>query len=110
MNRSAMYYFVLVPNGPPIKGTYNPYDFFISLKCEKNSVSKFLIACYTKLRLLSRQKHSRSCAFGNTSSYNNNYGVLVRLHPIASYTSCTVRYFGRALMEIHCTLNPSQKL
>jgi len=75
-----------------------------------NSIAWFLIACYTKLRLLSRQKHNRSCGFGNTSSHNNNYGVLVRLRPIASYTSCTARYFSRALMELRRTLTLSQKL
>jgi hypothetical protein len=105
-----MYNFVLVPIGPPIKEHTIRTIFLISLKCEMNSVARFLIACYTKLRLHSRQKQSRSCAFGNTSSYNNNYRVLVRLHPIASYTSCAIRYFSRALMELRRTLNPSQKL
>jgi hypothetical protein len=110
MNRSAMYNFVLVPIGPPIKEHTIRTIFLISLKCQMNSVARLLIACYTKLKLVSSQKHSRSCAFGNTFSRNDNYGVTVRMHPIASYTSCTVRYFSRALMELRRTLNPSQKL
>lgn len=131
VNRHAMYNFVLVSTGPPITGCTIRTIFLISLRCEMNSVVEFLLLVHKrrtqvvlynhipkeiKLRLLSHQKHSCSCNSVNISSYNNNFGVLVRLHHIAPYTSLRIGILAGSiqiwyiLTELRCTLNLFRKL